>query len=182
MNKDSFLKEIKKQFLFLDKEELEDVLNDYAEHFAMGLEAGRTEEEIAASLGDPKTLSKQYLAEFRLEQAKNKATPGNIARALLAVVALGLFNVIVMLGPIMAIFSIFLALFIIALALLGSGIAMMIFALPLFTGMATGAVFLTGVAIAALGVIFLVLAWGGTKLFGSLLIRYIQKNIDIIKD
>jgi type 1 fimbria pilin len=60
----------KKEFLDLTKyylktrdvpeEEIKEILEDFEEHFQIGFEEGRTEEEICDSLGDPKEISKNY--------------------------------------------------------------------------------------------------------------------------
>ncbi|HEY0196238.1 MAG TPA: DUF1700 domain-containing protein, partial [Methanobacterium sp.] len=53
MNKDEYLKELTRLLWKLPKEEREDVLSDYREHFIIGMEKGRDEEEIAEALGGP---------------------------------------------------------------------------------------------------------------------------------
>lgn len=182
MTKEKFLSEIKNQLSFLSKEKLTEILSDYQEHFVMGQQEGRSEEEIAHSLGDPKTLAKQFKAEFTIAVAKENATAGNLARAVLSAIALGLFNVIIMLGPIAALFGIILALFAVALAFIGSGIALIIVSIPMFAGIMTATTMVGGIALGALGVALFVFALATGKLFGSLLIKYLQKNVEIIKN
>ena len=182
MNKETFLKEIKTQFAFLSKDELQEILSDYEEHFEAGTQEGRSEEEIAESLGDPKMLSKQFLAEFHIQAAKKNASAGNLARAVLSALALGLFNVVIMLGPILAVFSIILALFVVALAFIGSGIAIAAASVPMFAGLMTATAMMAGIALGALGVMLFVAALAAGRLFGSLLIKYLQKNVEIIKN
>ncbi len=182
MNKETFLKEIQNQFSFLSQEELQEILSDYKEHFDIGKQEGRNEDDIAKSLGDPKTLAKQYRAEFHIEAAKKNATAGNLARAVLSAIALGLFNIIIMLGPIVAVFAVILALFVVALAFIGSGIAISATSIPMFAGIMTATAMMGGIALSAFGVALFVIALGAGKLFGSLLIKYLQKNVEIIKN
>ena len=40
-----------------------DILNDYEEHFRIGLENGKTEAEIAGSLGSPEELGASFVEE-----------------------------------------------------------------------------------------------------------------------
>lgn len=60
MNKQEFLKELKKNLRGFSQEEIDDILYDYEEHFSIGLSSGKTEEEIANDLGDPKDIAQQY--------------------------------------------------------------------------------------------------------------------------
>ena len=62
----------------MDAEEKREIRSDYEEHFSLGLAAGKTEEQIAASLGDPDQLAKMYIA---LKAAK-KAHHGGFADAM----------------------------------------------------------------------------------------------------
>jgi len=54
MNKDDYLKELTRLLWKLPKDERDDVVSDYHEHFIIGIEKGRSEEEIAKALGNPK--------------------------------------------------------------------------------------------------------------------------------
>jgi len=62
MQKDEYLKKLGLALSGISETERQDILADYAEHFEMGALDGRTEEEIAESLGDPKTIGKEYTA------------------------------------------------------------------------------------------------------------------------
>lgn len=44
-------------------DEKQDILQDFREHFEIGSANGKTEEEIAAELGDPRQLARMYSAE-----------------------------------------------------------------------------------------------------------------------
>ncbi len=53
MTKDKFLQQLNVSLKRLSEKERADILKDYEEHFTFGLEEGKTEEEITASLGSP---------------------------------------------------------------------------------------------------------------------------------
>ncbi len=61
MNKNEFIDVLEKSLLRLPKADRDDILSDYEAHFALGLENGKTEEEVSASLGDPHELAMTYL-------------------------------------------------------------------------------------------------------------------------
>ncbi len=46
------------------KKERADILKDYEEHFTFGLEEGKSEEEIVASLGSPAQIAKRVISRL----------------------------------------------------------------------------------------------------------------------
>lgn len=63
MNKHEYLKTLSNHLYFLTVEERAEILNDYEEHFRMGICAGKSEYKIAAELGDPAVIAEQYKKE-----------------------------------------------------------------------------------------------------------------------
>ncbi len=61
MNKNEFLFQLEGALLRLSKSDRDDILLDYEEHFRAGAEKGLSEEEVAASLGEPASIAAQYL-------------------------------------------------------------------------------------------------------------------------
>jgi len=61
MNKTEFIDVLEKSLIRLPKADRDDILSDYEAHFAIGVENGKTEEEVSASLGDPHELAMTYL-------------------------------------------------------------------------------------------------------------------------
>ena len=61
MNKNEFIDVLEKSLIRLPKADRDDILSDYEAHFAIGVENGKTEEEVSASLGDPHELAMTYL-------------------------------------------------------------------------------------------------------------------------
>jgi uncharacterized membrane protein len=94
MTKDKFLKELNHELAVLTKDERVDILNDYKEHFELGLEAGKTEEEVAQSLGAPAQIARELLAGYHVNQKSEKNTGENILRTVLMVLMLGFFNLV----------------------------------------------------------------------------------------
>ena len=69
MTKNDFLNTLYQSLLYLPAKERQEILQDYEEHFAAGIEEGKAEEEICRALGDPKEIAQTYLQQ-------NKARPG----------------------------------------------------------------------------------------------------------
>ncbi|WP_042144405.1 HAAS domain-containing protein [Paucisalibacillus sp. EB02] len=109
MNKEQFLTKLNDSLKRLPSTEREDILQDFREHFEVGLSKGNTEEEITSGLGSPQQIAKEMVASYRLEQLEETASTGNVLRAVWAVVGLGFFNLVIVLGPFLAIAGIVLS-------------------------------------------------------------------------
>ncbi|WP_445487591.1 HAAS signaling domain-containing protein [Niallia sp. 03133] len=109
MTKEQFLKQLHSALNRLSHEERQDIIQDYEEHFLIGLEEGKTEKEIADALGSPNQIAKELLASYHLEKVESTVTTGNIFRAIWAVIGLGFFNLVIVLGPFIALASLILS-------------------------------------------------------------------------
>ena len=116
MTKDQFLNKLDVSLKGLVFNERKDILQDYKEHFEIGLEEGKTEEEIAARLGSPSAIGKELLASYHIEKVRKDMTAGNILRAVWAVIGLGFFNLVIVLGPFFALVVIIFSLWSVALS------------------------------------------------------------------
>ncbi|MEE3156194.1 MAG: DUF1700 domain-containing protein, partial [Pseudomonadota bacterium] len=57
MTRLEFIRRLEAGLKGLPREDVDDILSDYAEHFEAGMAEGRSEEAIAAALGDPARLA-----------------------------------------------------------------------------------------------------------------------------
>jgi uncharacterized membrane protein len=179
MTKQEFMNELERLIQAVpDKKE---VLYDYEEHFQIGSDDGKTEEEIAESLGSPKSIAKELLAEYHINQAKENQTAGNITRAVIASLSLGFFNLVFVLGPFLGIVGVLIGLYVTTAALIltpfGILFGNMFFGqsedwlLAIFMMMASGGV---GVLM-AVGMIYL------TRGMYLITVKYLQFNLKIIR-
>lgn len=99
MHKKEFLLEMEQYLKKLPKNEREDILQDYNEYFLMGEAEGKAESQIVESLGPPKQLSKELLANFHIGEMEKTLTTQNIFRAVWAAIGLGFVNLVLILGP-----------------------------------------------------------------------------------
>ncbi|MBN1299065.1 MAG: DUF1700 domain-containing protein [Actinobacteria bacterium] len=122
MNKKQFLEKMSSYLRGIPAEDEKDIISDFKEHFEIGIQEGRTEEELAESLGDPKSLANQLRASLMVEQAEKNTSAANIVRAVFASLGLGFFNLIFVLGPFLVIAGVMVALFAAALGVTSAGI------------------------------------------------------------
>ena len=101
MTREKFLDGLCAGLRGLPQSEIDDIVSDYAAHFADAMEAGRSEVEIAASLGDPAHLANELGAEAKLQRWETSRNPRNFLRAGAAVIGLQAFNLFSLL-PVLA--------------------------------------------------------------------------------
>ncbi|GAK13294.1 HAAS domain-containing protein [Geomicrobium sp. JCM 19039] len=126
MTKNQYISVLQQHLNDIPAHEQEEFINDYKEHFVLGIEEGRSEEEIADRLGPPEKTAKEIRAQYQLTAAEQKPTYKSVSKAVFAAVSLGLFNLIFILGPLLALISIPIALLITAGTLVISPLLLLI--------------------------------------------------------
>lgn len=187
MNKRDFLSRLNVLLGAMPAEERKEVLYDYEEHFRMGMQEGKTEEEIARDLGDVYAIARQYHASFKVVRAETNASAGNIVRAVLATAGLGFFNLVFILGPFMGLVGVLIGLFAAGFGITIGGIGILIGILlaPLFPsyiniGVSYPVVIFGSVGLSCLGLLFLIGDFYLAKFFYKGTVRYLKWNIDVI--
>lgn len=191
MSKYEFLNALEGSLSGIPYEDKRDIMYDYEEHFRIGNENGKTEDEIASSLGDPKTIAKLYKANYTLEKAKGEPSSRNILKAVFAAISLGFLNLVFVLIPFTGICAIILALFAAAAAVTGSGVVIFLSSfIPYFLkyvhisnspAIPAAALFI-GIGTTALGTIFFIGVLYLAKYFYKGTMKYLNWNISIIRD
>lgn len=187
MNKKDFINKLSSYLSGVPAEERQDVINDFEDHFKEGVAEGRTEEEIAESLGDPKALANQFKANILANTAEKTTSAVNITRAVLATLGLGFFNLVFILGPFIGIVAILFSLFASAIAVIATGIAVFFASIfgplvPQYIAiMVNPAVSIfASIGVALFGILFFVGDIYVAKWVYRLFVRYIKFNVRII--
>ena len=188
MNKKEFLDNLSKYLRGIPGEDEQDIISDFEEHFEMGKKEGRTEEDLAKSLGDPKALANQLKANIMVAQAEKETTAVNITRAVFATLGLGFFNLIFVLGPFIGVLGILAGLFAAAIGITAGGITGLLGTIfsPLFpeyfnliVSPAVG--IFASIGVICFGVLFFIGDIYLTRGFFRLFIRYIKFNVNILR-
>src|SRR5476651_426927 len=130
MTRAEFLDTLRRRLSGLPPSEIDELVSDYAAHFADGIAAGRSEAEIAAALGDPMRLARELRAEAGLRRWETARTPANFFAVLfgfLALMAVDFVFLLPLLGG-LALFT-----FIVGFVLLGLCIGGIVTLLRLFS-------------------------------------------------
>ncbi|MBD1371086.1 DUF1700 domain-containing protein [Hazenella sp. IB182357] len=180
MNKDHFLNRLETALHPLSDTERNDILKDYEEYFSIGLASGKKEEEITQSLGSPSQIAKELLATYHVEKVEANVNTQNLLRAILAVIALGFFNFIFVLGPLFTILGSVLSGWLASFILLIAPFFLLLKNIFIPENFLYFELFIS-IASCGLGILAM---WGmyfATKALWKLFIRYLKFNISVIR-
>lgn len=188
MNKKEFIDKLKIHLQGMPESEIQDILSDYEEHFDVGISKGKSEEEIAKELGDPRDIAESYRTSFKNTYNNTSNTGYNTSndgvRKALIIALLVAFNVIIVLGPYMAIFGILLGMYGVGIGFVFGGIGLLIgIPLSFFDFLPNLHIITTlsfSVCLGALGILTFILAVLLTKFIYQITVKYIKWNIDLI--
>lgn len=103
MNQQEFLQALQLELDKISHIDKAGILAAHQELFRIGLEQGRTEEEIAASLGSPHAIAHYYQAHHLITLAELESSFYNLIYAVKAVLKLGISNLVLVLGPVLGV-------------------------------------------------------------------------------
>lgn len=104
MVKNEFFRNLSHLLRELPKKERDEILADLEEHFTIGFNEGKTEEEMIQELGDPKDIANAELADYHATNPIKPTAVTSATRSFLLAMVLIFFNLIIVLGPLLGIF------------------------------------------------------------------------------
>jgi len=122
MSKQEYLDALRSALSGLPPETVAKTLAYYEQHFIDGLTAGRSEEEIAADLDAPRKIAMTLRANVHLRDFENRKNPASLARMLVSLIGLGIFNLI-MVVPAMVFGALLFTLYVCSLSFYLGGVA-----------------------------------------------------------
>jgi len=188
MNRIEFLYRFRRGLTGLPSSQIEDLVLDTESHFSEGRAAGRSEEEIAAALGDPSRLARELRAEAGFKRWESEGTPSSLAGLVLALLGLATVDVMFLIPFLFTLGAIFLGFGAVALGLFIAGTLLSVISIfpglawfALTGGMATLlALGLAGIGLIAGGVGLAALLWLAVNFLVQLLIRYARLHFQLI--
>ncbi|MCI1857758.1 MAG: DUF1700 domain-containing protein [Sporolactobacillus sp.] len=180
MDKNEFLRQLDRLLHQIPTRDRREILHDLDEHFTIGFNAGKTDQEIINELGDPHAIAEEALTDYRATDSNQPPPEENLTRQILVGTGMFFFNLIVVLGPFVGIISAYIGLCVVpAVFIITPFFSLALLFQPdedafLFTFFS--ALFLCGFGI-LLGVAMIFIG----KCLWGLFVRYLQFNIDVIK-
>jgi uncharacterized membrane protein len=138
MNRDAFLHILSDGLDGLPAHEIDDILADYVAYFDEAHTSGRSEEEVAAALGDPRRLARELRTEAGLRRWENHRSLGNSGAALLALGGLAAVDILFLLPLLFAVMlaMIVIGLVVFVLGIVGIGLLLSLFKIGHFASIA----------------------------------------------
>src|SRR5580698_11420297 len=97
MNRAQFMAELRDGLAGMHHSDIDDILADYESHFADGAADGRSENEVAAALGDPTRVARELRAEVGFRRWEENRSAGNFMGVVLALLGLATIDFIFLL-------------------------------------------------------------------------------------
>ena len=191
MNRQAFITELRKELNGIPRVDIEDIIRDQEEMISDALAAGRTEDDVVQSFGDPKELAKSLKAEIKIERATDEKKLSKQVRGVFsavgALLVLAPFNLIFVLGPFLAILGITFAGWAVAMVIGLVAVFLMgiFFTEFIFVGSTLTvhlATFFTILGCLGLAALFVVGMYFVTKIIFKLILSYLKWNLNFIKN
>ena len=191
MKRQEFFKNLKSELFGIPMVDIEDIIRDQEEMINDALKAGRTEDSIIQSFGDPKELARNLKAEIKIEKAGDEKKLSKQVRGVFgavgALLVLAPFNLIFVLGPFLAVLGVTFAgwtvavtMGAVAIGLLGAFLLEFLFiGTALTVQLSTFFTFLGFIGLAAL---FVVGMYYVTKIVFKLILSYLRWNLNFIQN
>ena len=121
MTRAEFLTRLKRGLAGLPASAIADIVSDYEAHFNEAQEAGRSETEVAAALGEPERLAREQRAEQGVKRWEETKNPSAAAGAIFAIVGLGAVDILFLLPLLMGVLGTLFAFFMASIGVFVAG-------------------------------------------------------------
>ena len=129
MNKQDYLDALRRALAGLPPDLAAKTLDYYEQTYIEGLAAGRSDQEIANDLGDPKKIAMTLRANTQRQAFEHKKTPVNLLRLLVSLLGLAIFNLFMVIPAavyaalLAALYAVSLSLYLAGIAITASGLS-----------------------------------------------------------
>lgn len=120
------------------------------------------------------------MATYYLEKVDNVSTTGNILRAVWAVIGLGFFNLVIVLGPFIALVSVLLTGWVLAVSFIATPL-MVIVNLAVYPDSFQYFDLFFSIALAGLGLLIAIGMVYATRFVSNGFVRYLNYNVKLVK-
>lgn len=179
MNKTQFLSSLDQALHRLSKEERRDILHDFEEHFTFGMEEGKTEAEIAASLGSVDKIASELLTAHHVEN-EAPVTSNSMAKVVWITIGLVLFNVIIVFGPFVGLLGMLVGGWVTSVSFILSPLLVLVNLVIFPASFIMFDVFFA-IGLMGLGLLIGVLMYLASRGVINLVTRYVQFNVKLVK-
>lgn len=102
MTRDAFLRALRLGLAGLPPREIDDIVADYTAYFTESGASGRSDEEVAAALGDPARIARELRADAGLRRFEAHWSVPNLLAAMMALAGLAIVDIFFLLPLLLA--------------------------------------------------------------------------------
>lgn len=186
MTKSEYLQLLKKELTGLAEPDINEIIRDQEEHITEALRSGRSESDVITSLGSPSEFARELKVNHQIKSATNEtkllSKTNKVFRAILAVCILAPFNLIIVLGPFLALCGILITLWTIAasgVAVGLAGVGISFFTIP-FNFMLFLTFVFSALTTIGLSILFLIGCYHITLWILKATLHYLKWNFDFV--
>lgn len=189
--KQEFMDALRHYLSDFGNDEREEILYDYEEHFRIGIESGKTEDELIKELGSPKDIAAQYRnSDDNVQESSDVSPRQGTGGSIAMFIVLLIFNLFIGIWFFITVGLTLLGLCLAAITIPLAGIVTSICtilrpALPGLVSIPNGipsiSVFFVGIGTTALGILFCIGMFYLVKCFMAVTVKYVKWNIKTIK-
>ena len=121
MTRNDFIKRLRAGLKGMPHNEVEEIVADYEAYFDAGTAEGRSEEEVAAALGNPGRLARELRFEAGFRNWESDRSPSSAWGAILAFVGLATIDILILLPILLPVIGVVFGLFVAVLAVFIAG-------------------------------------------------------------
>jgi Predicted membrane protein len=121
MTRNEFIKRLKAGLKGMPQDDIDDIVADYQEHFEAGIAEGRSEEEVAAALGNPARLARELRFEAGFQNWHSDRSPASAWSAILAFMGLATIDILILLPIVLPVIGVVFGLFVAVIACFFAG-------------------------------------------------------------
>lgn len=189
MNQQHYMDELKRHLSRLPYKDVQDILADYHEHFAIAKGAGKSDAEIIQGLGHPRVVAQSHVMNTWITEAGNSPSTLHRGQLLLRILMMFLIlaplNFLMLIGPFLIVGCLVVAGWSVPIAIAGVAVAaagvLLVSSAPVPLGLLLGGsvffAFLGLLGIAALGALLMLLV---TRIFINLVAAYVRWNLNFM--
>lgn len=188
--KEEFMDALRHYLNDFSDSEREDILYDYEEHFRIGIESGKSEDELIKELGSPRDIAAQYKTSEDETEFDSHDRRESIGGSIVIFIALLFFNLLFGIWFFVAIGAILIGVTCgcIGIFVAGIGCIACVLIYPIFPQyidispqIPHAAVFFAGIGTIALGILFCIGMFYVLRFFGRYFVKYVKWNIRTIR-
>jgi len=112
MTRNEFIRRLKAGLKGMPQDVVAEIVADYEEHFEAGAAEGRSEQEVAAALGDPGRLARELRFEAGFRNWESGRSPSSAWSAILAFMGLATIDILILLPIVLPVLGVLFGLYV----------------------------------------------------------------------